>query len=194
MKKILSTLGFVTLFVLASCSRSDFNEAQLESQSVDVSQVKNVPDVAFTTQAVQKFVSDVSELGVKLKQEELKTISTQRHLKTTGVFASRPAEHLSSEQNLSIHFNKHKGQFPNVKTKEEYLAAAKNYLDNNTTAVYYFDTTSFAKKYQSNVIKYDKKTTELSAMRLNGDITTYYKDNKVDPKRFVVVPAEFFYQ
>lgn len=194
MKKILSILGFVTLFALASCSRSDFNEAQLESQSVDVSQIKNVSDVAFTTQAVQKFVADVSELGVKLKPEELKTISTQRHLKTTGIFASRPAEHLSSEQNLLIHFNKHKGQFPNVKTKEEYLAAAKNFLDNNTTSVYYFDTTSFAKKYQSNVIKYDKKTTELSAMRLNGDITTYYKDNKVDPKRFVVVPAEFFYQ
>lgn len=192
MKKILATLGFISLFALASCSRGDLTDVQLES--LDTTQVQSVSKNTFSAQAVEKFTSAVSALGVKLTPEQLKVISTQRHLKTTGVFASRPATHLSSDQNLVIHFNKHKSQFPGITTKEAYLAAAKNYLDNNTTAVYYFDTTSFSKGYQSNVVKHDAKTMELSAVRTNGDITTYYKDNKMDPKRFVVVPAEFYYE
>lgn len=193
MKKILATLGLISVFALAGCSRGDLTDVQLES--VDATQIKSVSNAPVVNQqVVSKFTADVAVFGVKLTPDQLKLISLQRHLKTTGIFASRPAEHLTSDQNLLVHFNKHKSQFPGVTTKEAYLASAKNYLDNNTTAVYYFDTTSFAKGYQSNVVKHDAKTMELSAVRSNGDITTYYKDNKMDPKRFVVVPADFYYQ
>lgn len=140
------------------------------------------------------FINSVSKIGVTLNNKQLETIAIQRHLKTSGKFASRPAVNLTSEKNLQVHFDKHKKEFPKIKTKEDYLKAAIDFHNSKSpTANYYFDTTSFDKGYQSNVVKYDSKTHELSALRSDGDITTYYTSDEPSPKRFVLVPEDFKY-
>jgi hypothetical protein len=54
---------------------------------------------------------------------------------------------------------------------------------------YYFDTTSFAKGYQSNVVIWNSSSKEMTAMRSDGAMTTYYRDPALAANRFVVVPA-----
>ena len=57
-----------------------------------------------------------------------------------------------------------------------------------TPIVYLFDVQSFDKGYQSHVVRWSPKSHELSAMREDGAITTYYLDSKMPPARFVQLP------
>lgn len=189
LKKLFTLIG-VSLLTLTGCG----TETESINSSINPQNISTFNDSSENSypERTQLFVNNVSKLGVKLKPEQLKTISLQRHLKTSGKFASRPANNLTSEQNLQVHFDKHKKEFPNVKTKEQYLQSAIDFHNRKgETIKYYFDTTSFSKGYQSNVIKYDSKTHELSALRSDGDITTYYTSDDPSPKRFVVVEEEF---
>ncbi|MFN8576144.1 MAG: hypothetical protein U0354_04745 [Candidatus Sericytochromatia bacterium] len=184
-KKLFTLIG-VSLLTLTGCG----TETDSISTSVSSQNISTFSDSY--PERTQVFVNNVSKLGVKLQPEQLKTISLQRHLKTSGKFASRPDANLTSEQNLQVHFDKHKKEFPNVKTKEQYLQSAIDFHNRKSPTIkYYFDTTSFSKGYQSNVVKYDSKTHELSALRSDGDITTYYTSDDPSPKRFVVVEEEF---
>lgn len=187
-KKIFAFVG-VSLFALTGCG----TETETFNTSINPQNITTFSDNEnIDSKAQQLFVTNVSKLGVKLQPEQLKTISLQRHLKTSGKFASRPAANLTSEKNLQVHFDKHKKEFPKVRTQEDYLKAAIDFHNRKgETVAYYFDTTSFAKGYQSNVVKYDSKTHELSALRSDGDITTYYTSDEPSSKRFVVVPEEF---
>ncbi|MFN8674351.1 MAG: hypothetical protein U0457_19990 [Candidatus Sericytochromatia bacterium] len=193
MKKLLLAVGLTSL-IFTSCARDAELVSEMPQASISsVSNAKN--EIVLNKAEIKTFLSDISKMGVKLSDDQMRIISKQRHTKPNGLFAPRPALNLTAEQNLNTHFDKHKSQFPAIKTKDEYLKTAIAYLNNNSpTAKYYFDVTSFAKGYQSNVVKWDSKTNELSAVREDGAVTTYYRDNKMDPKRFVVVPAEFVYE
>lgn len=191
MKKILSILLLISV---SSCSSDiniiDFGSADY-STKINSSNFKN----SINSKAVEKFKSDVSKLGINLTNEQLRIISIQNNIKPSGKFASRPAHNLSAEQNLEIHFKKHYKEFEGINSKEEYLRRAIQFLNNNSpTAKKYFDTQSFAKGYQSNVIKYDSKTFELSAMRLDGDVTTYYISKKLSQDRFIEIPSDFVFE
>ncbi len=187
-KKIFALIG-VSLFALTGCGTQTDNVNLASDQQQNISTFSTDSDIS---EKAQVFANNVAKLGVKLSKEQLNIINIQRHLKTTGKFASRPAEKLTSEQNLNVHFNKHKKEFPSVKTAQDYINSAINFHNrNDQNTHYYFDTTSFTKGYQSNVVKYDNKTHELSALRTDGDITTYYTSNQPSAKRFVLVPEDF---
>jgi hypothetical protein len=191
MKKVLSVLFF---FSIASCS-SNLN--LIENKNINY-HLGNTSLLSLkkksNLEAVEKFKKDVYNFGIKLTDEQLRTISTQINIKPSGRFASRPAHNLSAEENLDIHFKKHYKEFNNINSKEEYLKRAVEFLNNNSpTAKRYFDTQSFEKGYQSNVIKYDSKTFELSAMRSDGDVTTYYISKKLPANRFVEIPSGFVF-
>lgn len=191
MKKILSVLLFISV---SSCA-SDLDITSLENINYDVQINSLKAKNKVNLKAVEKFKNDVSKFGINLTDEQLKIISIQNNIKPSGKFASRPAHNLSEEQNLDIHFKKHYKEFQGINSKEEYLERALKFLNNNSpTSKRYFDTQSFAKGYQSNVIKYDSKTFELSAMRSNGDITTYYTSKKLSTERFVEVPSNFVFE
>ncbi len=214
MKRLVLSLGLLSL-VFSSCARETADITQLpvqdESQLTvqdenkltaqeQLSQIKSVSTLKYSVpkydaKVSASFEKQISAMGVKLSPEQFKLIALQRHLKPGGGFASRPAVNLTADQNLTVHFNKHKSQFPGINSKEDYLKSAISYLNNSSpTAQYYFDITSFSKGYQSNVVKWDSKTNELSAVRSNADVTTYYKDGKMNPSRFVIVPPEFDYK
>ena len=196
LKKILTGLSMTSLLFVNACSSEEpvLNQNILPQTTniQSVSNEQNATDV--NAPEIRVFVSNVAKLGVNLSPEQLRIISQQRHLTPSGNFASRPLENLTAEQNLSVHFNKHRKEFKNINNKEQYLQSAVDFHNRKSPSItYYFDTTSFAKKYQSNVIKFDAKTHELSAMRLGGDITTYYTSDTPSLKRFVPVPEDFYF-
>lgn len=138
----------------------------------------------------EEFVKAVSALGLKLNDAQLETIAANRTAKPNGEWAPRPAENLTAEQNLTVHFRKHGAEFsPKIPSAEAYLAQAMDLAEGKRGAIkYYFDITSFKKGYQSCIVRWNSSTTELTALRPDGAMTTYYRDNRLDAKRFVVVP------
>ena len=186
-------LGFfsISIFALISLSGcgSDIDTfSDIPVDNPQFSSIQSTP-VANYPARVQAFISNVSRFGINLNDEQIRQIYTQRYVRPSGKFASRPALNLTSEQNLDIHFKKHYKEFKGISNKEQYLQKALQFLTRESpSANYYFDTTSFAKGYQSNIVKYDAQTHELSAVRNDGDITTFYTSDMPSPKRFVVVP------
>lgn len=141
-----------------------------------------------TTKA--EFVKAVSALGVKLTDAQLEIISKSRNTEPNGSFASRPAANLTAEQNLETHYLKHRNDFkPAIVSAAEYLQRAVDLASGKRgTIAYYFDTTSFDKGYQSNVVRWNTQTKEMTAVRPDGAVTTYYLNFSLKPSRFVVVP------
>ena len=138
----------------------------------------------------QEFVKAVASLGVKLTDQQLEQISKGRSVQPNGTFAARPAANLTAEQNLKVHFEKHGHEFsPRIATQEEYLQRAMDLASGKRgNIVYYFDTTSFSKGYQSQVVRWNPQTKEFTALRPDGAVTTLYLNYKLAGKRFVVVP------
>ena len=137
-----------------------------------------------------EFVKEVAARGVKLTDAQLELISKGRNVMPDGTFAPRPAANLTSEQNLKVHFEKHAHEFsPNIKSQEEYLQRAMDLAAGKRGDImYFFDTTSFSKGYQSQVVRWNPKTKEFTALRPDGAVTTYYLNYRLAGKRFVVVP------
>ena len=193
-KKILSLLSATAFLItgMTACGTQTNNILPLENTQSQQTQISSVNrNISSYSDDVKLFVANASKLGVKLTDEQLRTISIQRHVAPNGKWASRPAENLTAEQNLDVHFRKHKAEF-NIKTKEDYLQRAVAFQKKTgSTVTYYFDITSFAKGYQSNVVKFDSKTREFGAKKPNGEITTYYTNDTPAAKRFIVVPEDF---
>lgn len=138
----------------------------------------------------EEFVKAVASRGIKLTSQQLALISTGRSVQPDGTFASRPANNLTAEQNLEVHFKKHAREFkPAIPSAEEYLKRAMDLAAGKRgKIVYYFDTTSFSKGYQSQVVRWNPQTKEMTALRPDGAVTTYYLNFSLKPNRFVVVP------
>lgn len=136
------------------------------------------------------FVRACAALGVKLTSDQLATISADRAVQPNGAWAPRPADNLTADQNLQVHFLKHGSQFhPAPATPQAYLAQAMALAEGRRGPIqYYFDTTSFAKGYQSHVVIWNAQSQEMTAMREDGAMTTYYLNNSLAANRFVVVP------
>ncbi|MNT61691.1 hypothetical protein D3C72_1993500 [compost metagenome] len=133
----------------------------------------------------------VAARGVKLTDAQLELISKGRSIEPNGTFAARPAANLTSDQNLKVHFEKHGHEFsPKITSAEEYLDRAMSLASGKRgKIVYYFDTTSFSKGYQSQVVRWNPQSKEFTALRPDGAVTTYYLNFNLASKRFVSVPA-----
>lgn len=159
--------------------------------SVSLSSVRALETTVKAPANKAEFVKAVAALGVKLTEQQLATISANRAAKPCGAWAPRPAVNLTAEQNLDVHFKKHGGEFtPRLANAQAYMSQAMDLANGKRGAIeYYFDSTSFQKGYQSNVVIWNKSTRELTAMRPDGAMTTYYHDNNLASNRFVIVPS-----
>ena len=139
----------------------------------------------------KSFIAAVARLGLKMTSEQVDLVARERAAAPSGEWAPRPAVNLSAEGNLEVHFQKHRRELvPQPTTADEYLARAmKHASGKGTPIVYLFDVQSFDKGYQSHVVRWSSKSHELSAMRVDGAMTTYYLDSKMSSTRFVEVPA-----
>ena len=142
------------------------------------------------TDLEKAFRADAAKHGVNLTDAQFAQIKVERKVMPIGTFANRPAENLTPEQNLNVHFLKHGKEFPGLATQADYLAAAIAFDSGKKGPVnFYFDTTSYAKGYQTHVVRWGAASHEFSAVRADGAVTTYYRNDRVDAKRFVPVPA-----
>jgi hypothetical protein len=185
----LLALSFAAILSLSACGTEteNFNEI---SPAVQINDIGRGP--AVFAPVIQAFLNNVSRFNISLNDGQLREISMQRHIRPSGLWASRPAMNLTGDQNLNVHFIKHRMEFKGINSPEQYLQRSLDFqLRQSPSITYYFDTTSFDKDYQSNVVKYDARTREFGAVRSNGDITTYYTSDPPSAKRFIIVPEEF---
>lgn len=176
----------VTLLALMLTGCGLSSAPSISLQAVSTAKVSTLGIPANKTE----FVKAVSALGVKLTAAQLDTISANRIAKPNGTWAARPAASLTAAQNLDIHFKKHGKEFrPAIPSAQEYLAQAMALAEGKRGSVqYYFDLTSFSKGYQSNVVIWNASTTEMTALRPDGAMTTFYHNTNLQANRFVVVP------
>ncbi len=139
----------------------------------------------------EAFVKAAAERGVKLTTQQIQIIAAGRSTQPNGTFASRPAANLTAEQNLDVHFKKHGHEFvPAITSADQYRQQAVDLAAGKRGAIkYLFDTTSFDKGYQSNVVRWNPQTKEMTAVRPDGAVTTYYRNFSLSPKRFIEVPV-----
>jgi hypothetical protein len=137
----------------------------------------------------EAFVAAVRAKGVKLTDANLAEIQAERDVVPSGVWAPRPAESLSAQQNLDVHFHKHGHEFkPAIASAAAYMAQGNAAgRGERGTVRYFFDTTSYQKGYQTHVVRWVQKTLDFTAFRTDGAETTYYQSV---PKagRFIEVP------
>lgn len=172
------------LLSVSGCGYSGLGPVTRSAQSVTA--------LASDPTTKDEFIKAASERGVKLTAQQLQIISAGRSTQPSGEFASRPAANLTAEQNLTVHFQKHGHEFtPAIKSAEEYRQNAVDLAAGRRGAIkFYFDTTSFDKGYQSNVVRWNTQTKEMTAVRpSDGAVTTYYRNFTLAAKRFIVVPA-----
>lgn len=184
MRKPIAAVTLTALLLsLSGCGYSGLGPVAHSAQSV------KALDSEPTTK--DQFIKAASERGVKLTVQQLQIISAGRSTQPTGEFASRPAVNLTAEQNLTVHFQKHGNEFnPPIKSADEYRQNAVDLAAGRRGAIkYYFDTTSFDKGYQSNVVRWNPQTKEMTAVRPDGAVTTYYRNFSLAAKRFIVVPV-----
>jgi hypothetical protein len=148
---------------------------------------------AFQARAAQtkaEFVAAAKSKGVKLSEADLAMIQAERQVTPNGTWAARPAEHLTADQNLDVHFRKHGHEFrPAITSAADYQAQGNAAAMGKRGAVrYFFDTTSFDKGYQSHVIRWVPATHDFTAFKADGTETTYYQ-NDPKPNRFIEVPV-----
>lgn len=184
MKKTLFAALALT-FLTTGCGSS------LGMASFQGMQASSVSTLSKAPQTKQEFIREVKARGVTLSEAQLTMIAQGRKVQPNGVFAPRPAANLTAEQNLKVHFEKHAHEFsPAIASAEEYLQRAIDLAAGRRgQIVYYFDTTSFKKGYQSQVVRWNPKTKEFTALRPDGAVTTYYRNFRLASKRFVEVPV-----
>jgi hypothetical protein len=145
---------------------------------------------ARAAQTKAEFVSAAKAKGVKLTEADLAVIQAERQVVPNGTWAARPAEKLTAEQNLDVHFRKHGHEFrPAITSAPDYQAQGNAAGMGKRGAVrYFFDTTSFQKGYQSHVVRWVPATHDFTAFKSTGEETTYYQ-NDPKPNRFIEVPV-----
>ncbi|MDB5098511.1 MAG: hypothetical protein JWM80_2932 [Cyanobacteria bacterium RYN_339] len=151
------------------------------------------PAAALQARAVQTkadFVAAAKSKGVKLTDADLAVIQAERQVTPNGTWAPRPAENLTAEANLDVHFKKHGHEFhPAVTSAPAYQTQGNAAgMGKRGTVRFFFDTTSFQKGYQSHVIRWVPTTHDFTAFRADGAETTYYQ-NDPKPTRFIEVPT-----
>lgn len=184
MKKPIAAVALTALLLsLSGCGYSGLGPTTHTAQTVSALEADP------TTK--EEFIQAAAKRGVKLTAQQLQIISVGRSIQPNGQFASRPAEKLTAEQNLDVHFKKHGHEMrPPAQSADEYRQRAVDLAAGRRgTIKFYFDTTSFAKGYQSNVVRWNSQTQEMTAVRPDGAVTTYYLNNSLKPSRFIVVPA-----
>ena len=180
----LAVLGGLVALLAAGCGATATGEAPVApSQFAQAAFAEATP--------AEEFRQELGRRGVSLSDAEFASVVRQRQIQPAGCWAPRPAAGLDARANLEVHFKKHQSQVgpPRPRTAEEYMALAiASAKGERGTIAYYFDLQSFDKGYQSHVVRWNQKSRELTALRDDGCMTTYYRDDNLKPSRFVVVP------
>lgn len=146
---------------------------------------------SLTTQTAgeKAFREELGRRNIRLSEDQIAIIRAERRAVPSGLFAPRPAANLTAEQNLEVHYQKHRKEFGHT-SAEEYLREAIAHLAGRKGELqYFYDTTSFQKGYQTHVVRWNPQSKDFGAVKADGAITTYYKNFTINSKRFVPVPA-----
>lgn len=143
-----------------------------------------------TPKTKDEFVAAAKSKGVKLTEADLAVIQAERKVVPSGIWAPRPAENLTAEANLDVHWKKHGHEFnPAINSAEAYLKQGNDAGSGKRGTVrFFFDTTSFDKGYQTHVVRWVPTTLDFTAFRTDGAETTYYR-NVPKANRFIEVPV-----
>jgi hypothetical protein len=160
------------------------------SRTTNVSALSKGGGAFVSPKSKEEFAAAAKAKGVKLSEEDLAMIQAERQVKPSGIWAPRPAEKLTAEQNLDVHFKKHGHEFRPALTSAAAYMAQGNAAGNGErgTVRFFFDITSFDKGYQTHVVRWVPQTHDFMAFRTDGAETTYYQ-NDPQPNRFIEVPT-----
>jgi hypothetical protein len=178
--------GALLLALLSGCGTT----TMLAMPTAHAPMLSSVYAKSGVPQTKDDFVAAVKAAGVTLSAADLNEIAQERTVKPNGQWAPRPAENLTADQNLSVHFNKHGHEFhPALTSEQDYLKQAIAAATGaRGTVHYYFDVTSFDKGYQTHVVRWNPVNHDFCAVRNDGAMTTYYQNFRVQAKRYIEVP------
>jgi len=192
-----STISILFFFIISGCGSSpnapillpQFNPA-IPFNAYNIA-ANNTTTVAPSQrpQTKAEFLATLTSQGIKLTDKQISEVCQFTRLNPNGQWTPGPMN--DRRKNLEGHFYKHGKEFsPPPGNPDEYLARAIAFIkrhDINTE--FYFDCDSYQKGYVS-VVKWDLKTKEFSAPRLNGDIATYFIKFSLIYPRFIFVPKD----
>lgn len=182
----LGTTAMMLVAVLAGCGRSAPGAMLAHARVARVAHVRAVGDVGATEAA---FIAAVLAQGVTLTPDELAELQVERATVPNDTWAPRPAMNLTAAQNLTVHFLKHGAEFnPPLPTEDAYMAQGNAAGTGGRGAVQFlFDTTSYAKGYQTHVCRWVSTTLDFTAFKTDGTETTYYRTVPAT-NRFIPLP------
>lgn len=184
MKKLLKFFLFFNLIPTLTFSCSDINNIT----GIKVSET--ISSNSLKDKLNSNFIKKLSSVNIYLTEEEqAKAINL---LKVKAIAEWTPGPENNSKLNLEKHFLKHGKDFkPPFKNSQEYLLSAVNAA--NSTSLesnYYFDVKYYKDNKIVSFIKWNSKTYELTVTRENGQIATYFLDNKINSSRFILYPRD----
>ena len=137
-----------------------------------------------------EFIQLVTKQGFKLSQSDIAQVTQYTGVNPNGNWTPGPMN--DREANKKHHFEKHRADFtPAFNTVEEYYNSAVKFNKRKELGIFYFDVRN-SKPNQVSVCRWDEKSKEFSAMRLNGDIATYFPKFDNGYPRFIQVPQDMF--
>lgn len=182
MKNLLKKTLLFSLISLFSCNSDYIESTQLLTQdSSKISYSSIQPNE-------EGFVAKLKTFNINLKEDEIDKVRKLSKVKAKAEWTPGPEN--NSELNLEKHFIKHGKDFnPDFANVEDYFKAAiKAANSSSQNSNYYFDIKYYKDEQIISLIKWNSKTYELTVTRENGQIATYFLDNKINSSRFVLYP------
>lgn len=185
-KKVLAQLVALSSLFIVSCSSSPDELLNADLYPVNTT----VQAKSYSDSEVSVLKDTMKKQSLSLSNEDLSKIKELMEVKPTGEWTPGPEN--NPKANLSKHYLKHRKDFkPAFENEEDYLKAAIKAANNNCdTCNYYFDRKYYTDDKIVSVIKWNSKTLELTVVRDNGQIATYFTDKTVKAPRFILVPRK----
>jgi hypothetical protein len=191
--KLYTMLVFSIITLLCFITACDTNYPEEDFSSI--STIQNTPVAQQQEPPPYKPVSDREDfakalytLKVTLTPQDYQQIKALVNVVPTGIWTPGPEN--NSEKNKTGHFLKHANDFkPPFKSVEDYYDSAISFA-NSPEGEFYLDTNAYNQAREISVVKWSKITKEFTVLRANGQIATYFINNKLNPKRFVLISED----
>jgi len=184
--KFLGFLGLTLLLSLTGCGQSRFSSENTYLNNKQVIILSKKDDSLQPANSAE-FLSAIAKHRVS--KENIELIVEFTRVKPTGKWIEFDGN--NPEQNLTLHFQKHRYDFnPPFRTEEEYHnSAVKAAASNDPNYDYFFDLKYYNEGMVS-VVKWNAKSKELVVMRSDGRLATYFSDDRLASGRFIKIPKD----
>ena len=183
--------SIITLLCFITACDTNYPEEDFTSistiQNTPVAQQQEAPPYKPVSNR-SDFVNALNSLNINLTPQDYQQIKALANVVPSGIWTPGPEN--NSEKNKTGHFLKHANDFkPPFKSVDAYYKAAIDFA-NSPEGDYYFDTHSYNLDRVISVVKWNKLTKEFTVLRANGQTATYFINNKLAPKRFVIISED----